>query len=226
MNPGHAAAARFSSKRFLHGYARGKTAWDPAYPAMADRLRGSSRPILDIGCGVGLLAAYLRESGCMQRILGIEPDAAKVALAKKHVEPFYPGVVFHTGTAENLPESFGDVVMLDVLHYMESDVQRGVLDAIAVRLLPGDRVFVRTTFRDGSLRYGATMIEEAVVRLSGWIRGGRCIFPTREEVCRPFQERGYHVTVRPMWGWTPFNSHLVEVSSKPIDQPANSSQRA
>jgi len=232
MIAGMAAAERFSRDRFLHGYARGKIAWDPAYPAMANHMRGSSRPLLDIGCGVGLLAAYLRECGCSQAILGIEPDVAKVALARECVAASYPEIEFRRGTAENLPAFSGDVVMLDVLHYMAPDVQRRILESLAETLGPGDRAFIRTTFRDGSLRYFATMVEEAIVRTSGWIRGGRCIFPTRDEVCRPFEERGCETRVVPMWGRTPFNSHLVEVSRGPAlfnraeDQSANSSQRA
>jgi len=205
------AAERFRSNRLLYGYAKGKIVWDPAYAAVAARLKDSRRPLLDIGCGVGLLAAHLRESGCGQTILGLEPDAAKVALAWRNVAGHYPDLEFRVGSAEELPAFSGDVVMLDVLHYMKPDVQQIVLGNVAECLAPGGRALIRTTFSDGSWRYRATMLEEAFVRLSGWIRGGRCIFPTREDVGRPFLARGWDVRVEPMWGRTPFNSHLIEV---------------
>jgi 2-polyprenyl-3-methyl-5-hydroxy-6-metoxy-1,4-benzoquinol methylase len=211
MKAGQRAAERFAGDRFLHGYARGKTAWDPAYAAVASRLRGRDRPLLDIGCGVGLLAAYLREEGCLQPILGIEPDAMKVETARVRVGGVYPGLEFRVGTAEDLPDFAGDVVMLDVLHYMPPDVQAGVLRGMAGRLSPGSRMLIRTAFRDGSWRYGVTMLEEGFVRLSGWIRGGRCHFPTREELCGPLEQKGCACTVSPMWGATPFNSHFIEV---------------
>ena len=105
--------------------------------------------------------------------------------------------------------------MLDVLHYMAPDAQRSVLEQIASRVCPGGRALIRTTFRDGSWRYYATMVEEAFVRLSGWIRGGRCHFPTREEVTAPFHGPQWKTTVTPMWGRTPFNSHLVEARRVP-----------
>jgi len=83
--------------------------------------------------------------------------------------------------------------------------QRGVLRAVAGRIPPGGRVLIRTTFRDRSWRYFATLAEEAVVRMSGWIRGGRCRFPSRAEVVA-----GLEVSIRPMGGKTPFNSYLIE----------------
>ena len=136
MTPAMRAAERFRHKRVLFGYAKGKTKWDPAYAAVADLLRTSNRALLDIGCGVGLLAAYLRESGCRQPILGIEPDEEKIRVAVERVAGAYPSLAFRVGDARALPEFSGDIVMLDVLHYMGPDVQRSVLEQIASRVCP------------------------------------------------------------------------------------------
>ena len=213
---GHQGAARRAAERFrgrliLIRYARGKMKWDPAYPAVAERLAGSPRPVLDIGCGIGLLAAYLRENGRLQRVIGIDLSEKKIADARRHVVPHYANVEFIVGDATDLPPFQGDVVMLDVLHYLPADAQKTLLEAIADRLAPGGKALIRTTFRDKSWRYYATLIEEGVIRLIGWIRGGRCRFPTREEVVSPFEARGYNVKVEAMWGRTPFNSYMVEV---------------
>ncbi len=215
MSPANRAADRFRASRYLHGYAKGKATWDPAYPAVAASLRQSDHPLLDIGCGVGLLAAYLRESGCRQPILGIEPDVAKIRMATEQVAHGYARIEFRVGDARDLPEFSGDVVMLDVLHYMDAACQRSVLEGISSRIRPGGRALIRTTFRDGSWRYYATLLEEVFVRVSGWIRGGRCHFPTREEVTSPFRGSEWQVSVTPMWGRTPFNSHLVVVQRLP-----------
>lgn len=212
MNAGLRAAARFRNLKILHGYAKGKVAWDPAYAALAGRLRVSTFPILDIGCGVGLLGAYLRECNCNQPILGIEPDENKVRLATQYVTPFYSALDFQIGDARELPEFEGDVVMLDVLHYLSASAQRKLLESIAQRLAPGGRAFIRTALRDGSWRYLATLAEEAFVRLSGWIRGGHCLFPTLDDIQKPFQEHRWSIHVSPMWGCTPFNSYLIEIT--------------
>ncbi len=203
------AADCFRSSKFLHGYAKGKTRWDPAYPAVADILRTSSHPQMDIGCGIGLLAAYLREEGLAQPILGIEPDAGKVHSARECVATRYPGLTFDTGDARSLPGFSGDMVLLDILHYMAPDEQQTVLRGVAERIAPGGCALIRTTFRDHSWRYYATLLEEVVVRATGWVRGGRCQFPTRREVESAFPAPQFVVTTRPLWGRTPFNSHLV-----------------
>lgn len=212
MTVAERAADNFRHSKMLHGYANGKAAWDPAYAFVACKLGESPRPLLDIGCGVGLLAAYLRETGFKQPILGIEPDAGKIKVASERVANGYPLVEFRVGDARSLPEFSGDIVMLDVLHYMDSDSQKTVLEEIAGRIQTGGSALIRTTFRDGSWRYYATLVEEAFVRISGWIRGGRCHFPTREEVLAPFGGPDWKISVKPMWGRTPFNSHLVEIS--------------
>ncbi len=211
MNAGRRAAMHFRDSRALHGYAKGKTAWDPAYPEVAARLCGGGLPVLDIGCGVGLLAAYLRESGCRQPILGIEPDEKKVQMARKLIAPAYENLEFAVGDACMLPEFSGEVVILDVLHYLDDSVQQEVLQSAALRVAPGGRIFIRTTFKDSSWRYYATLMEEVFVRASGWIRGGRCRFPTAQEIRAPFEKLGWEIQISPMWGKTPFNSHLMEV---------------
>jgi 2-polyprenyl-3-methyl-5-hydroxy-6-metoxy-1,4-benzoquinol methylase len=66
------------SQRWLRHYARGKLRRDPIYPAAYDLLGHSAEPILDVGCGVGLLAFYLRERGCRQPVLGLDVDARKI----------------------------------------------------------------------------------------------------------------------------------------------------
>ena len=61
MSARHAAARRYRAWPNLYYYAHGKIALDPAYPASARLLADSSHPLLDLGCGMGLLAAYLLE---------------------------------------------------------------------------------------------------------------------------------------------------------------------
>lgn len=219
MTPALAAAARFRGRHFLHGYARGKARWDPAYPAVAQRLTDSPLPLLDVGCGVGLMAAYLRECGCRQPILGIDLNERKINLARQRVAPFYPGVEFQVADARTLPEFSGDIVMLDVLHYFDPAAQQGLLDAVADRVAPGGRALIRTTFRQRCWRYYATLTEELLIRLVGWIRAGPARFPTREQVTQPFARRGWEVAVSPMWGRTPFNSYFIEARRPTSDAP-------
>ena len=53
-------AARFE-ERWLRIYVNWKLRTDPIYLTAFDLFRNSDQPLVDIGCGVGLLAFYLRE---------------------------------------------------------------------------------------------------------------------------------------------------------------------
>src|SRR5256885_836768 len=63
---------------WLRHYVRSKLRRDQIYPTAYDLLRSSAEPILDVGCGVGLLGFYLRERCCRQFVLGVDVDARKI----------------------------------------------------------------------------------------------------------------------------------------------------
>ena len=82
-SPLREAAARYKPWPNLYFYAMGKIALDPAYPAVVSLLRDSQRPLLDLGCGMGLLAAYLRANGHRAPILGFDVDEEKIGVAQR-----------------------------------------------------------------------------------------------------------------------------------------------
>ena len=47
---------RFFGNRYDYFYTLSKLRTDPLYPGVLDALRGSTAPVLDLGCGLGLLA--------------------------------------------------------------------------------------------------------------------------------------------------------------------------
>src|SRR3990172_6457858 len=67
--------------RWLREYVRAKVRLDPAYEAAWEAFSGSDLPVLDIGCGVGLLGFYLRARGYRGWFIGIDADASKIARA-------------------------------------------------------------------------------------------------------------------------------------------------
>ena len=192
------ATARYETA-FLRGYARSKLATDPLYAAVADRLRGTSGAIADIGCGIGLMAAYLREEGFAQPILGVDHDAAKIEQARRAV----PSATFEVGDARDpIPASVTCVLLLDVLHYFGEAEQSAIL-AQAAR---AELVIIRDGLHDGSWRYRATKLAEMFARGIRWTKGERLNFPTRERITGAFG--GFTAAVTPMWGATPFNNYL------------------
>src|SRR5207247_1223560 len=80
---GHEVARRvaaLSPTRSVRMYVRWKIASDSVYDAVYQRARG---PILDLACGAGVLAAYLRARGCDAPITGIDHDARKIEVAQR-----------------------------------------------------------------------------------------------------------------------------------------------
>jgi SAM-dependent methyltransferase len=208
-SPLQQTAARYRPWPNLYYYALGKIALDPAYPAVAKALQESTRPLLDLGCGIGLLAAYLRVNGYRAPILGLDVDQEKVAVAAKVLAG--DGEKFCAGDAMDFPEHCGNIVMLDVLHYFDDEDQQRLLSRIAASIAPDGVALIRLALNEPNWRFAATKAEECFVHFSRWIPTQGWNFPTREEVLLPFARQGLESDVRPMWGWTPFNSHLFTI---------------
>ncbi|HKS21316.1 MAG TPA: methyltransferase domain-containing protein [Thermoanaerobaculia bacterium] len=194
-------AAKYPT-RFLRSYVRAKLARDPMYEAVLSHVRESTEPLLDVGCGVGVLEAFLRARGVGVPIVGIDFDAAKVAVARQVV----PDAAFQEGDARSLPPFHGTVVILDVLHYLTTDEQQQLLGQALDRT--SGLVIVREGVRDGSMRYRLTVAQETFARAVRWLRVPRLNFPTVEQIVAPFHARGFEVSVAPMWGKSPLNNYL------------------
>lgn len=201
-----AAAQRYRKWPNFYYYAQGKIALDPAYPAVADALAGSARPLLDIGCGMGLLTAYLRGRGHRAAVAGLDVDGEKIALAAQVLSG--EGASFRTGDARELPPHEGDVVMLDVLHYFDDAEQKRLLENVAHRVAPGGAALIRIALEENNWRCTLTRWEEELIKWAKWIPVQGRNFPTRDEVMAPFLEQGFTADCRPMWGLTPFNSYF------------------
>jgi 2-polyprenyl-3-methyl-5-hydroxy-6-metoxy-1,4-benzoquinol methylase len=197
-----AIAPRYET-RFLRLYARSKLATDPLYAEVARRLREHPHPVIDIGCGIGLMAFHLRENGFSQPIIGIDHDAAKISEASRAA---YDGIRFTTGDAREAIPAGSSVLLLDVLHYFDAEEQVRILANVAHAVPPGGVAIVRDAVRDGSWRYRATYAAELFARGIQWIRAERLHFPTRERIVDAFE--GFDAVVTPLWGATPFNNYL------------------
>ena len=204
-------AERYRS-RTLKSYAICKLLTDPVYDAVAARLLPSSLPLLDIGCGIGLCPFYLRERGYTAPIVGVDIDEPKVRAGQARAALDYPGVELRVQRGDD-PSLFaglppGHVTMLDVLHYFDPAAQREILTRIAGAVAPGGWAILRVTPRGDGWRFRFTRWEERFTQVVRWMTAPPQHFPTTEEVCGPFRERGFTEEVLPLWGRTPFNSHL------------------
>ncbi|HEX7111692.1 MAG TPA: class I SAM-dependent methyltransferase [Mizugakiibacter sp.] len=193
----------------LRGYACGKLRIDPVYAEVARILAGNPLALLDIGCGMGLLGAYLREHGWRGDYLGIDNDPRKIAAGRAAATGVLPPLQLQAGDDGRLPAFSGNVALLDVLHYLPAARQHALLAVAATRVAPDGLLLIRNVLRDGSWRYHATVFEEHLLRLSRWMHVGATYFPSLEEIREPLRAAGLAVEHRPLWGRTPFNSYLL-----------------
>lgn len=199
-------AARYA-RREHRSYARGKLRWDPVFRAVAPLFESSSRPLLDVGCGLGLLGQYLREHGFRARYLGVDLDTRKIDEARPAARDGLD-LEFATASATALPDFSGDVALVDVLHYLPAGHQQLALAEAAARVRPGGLIVIRNVVRDASWRFRATVAEEHFIRALRWMRYPATHYPERNEIEAPLRATGFATEVRPLWGRTPFNSYL------------------
>jgi SAM-dependent methyltransferase len=203
--------ARRYQGRWLQGYARGKLRSDPVFAAAFELLKEAPLPLLDLGCGIGLFEFYLRERGFAAPLIGCDFDAGKIAHAQRSATAAGdPSIAFRVGDlTQGLPDGDpGHVVLVDVLHYLPVEAQQELLRRVAARVAPGGLCLIRETPRDRSWRFRLTQMEERFIHAITWMKSGAVHFPSAEEVIAPFSAQGFSVEMRPLWGRTPFNSHL------------------
>jgi 2-polyprenyl-3-methyl-5-hydroxy-6-metoxy-1,4-benzoquinol methylase len=112
----------------------------PKLLAVLDLLLPHEGRILDVGCGFGLFAGYFGQMQRARTIVGIDPDAARIAQAKDVAQALgHTHHEFYVGTAERgLPEGMFDAAyVMDVMHHLAETEQVAVLESLVKRLRPG-----------------------------------------------------------------------------------------
>jgi SAM-dependent methyltransferase len=206
MNVEERIASHFRS-RWLRAYVRSKLRTDPAYGAAHEVFARLATPIIDVGCGVGLLAFYLREQGVRVPNIGLNFDRRKIDAANR-IARHYQDVQFLVGDMRQRCGLRGSFALLDVVHYLADDERLRLLSDIADATDPDGVVVIRTVMREANWRYRATLAVELLARSSGWLRADRLNIPTRRDLMAPFETRGFTCHTRPLWGNTPFNNHV------------------
>lgn len=201
-------ASRFA-KPWLRHYVGSKLRSDPLFAAAFDALQASTLPILDIGCGVGLLAFYLRERGVTLPLTGLDIDARKIRAAKSVASESYDGLEFFEHDVQKpMPNFSGSVTVFDLLHYLAPARQKTLLTELAAAIPPGGLLLLRDCPRDDSARFWMTYAGEKFAQAIAWNVGVPLHFPTRESIHAAFPETEFAREEHPAWGGTPFNNRL------------------
>ena len=202
---------RWPPRRYHYYYVRGKLASDPLYPGVVAALRGCDAPLLDLGCGIGLLAHALRADGQAMRYAGVDFDAGKIAVANTAAaRAKLDDVAFATcDLLRQCPPHRGSVALLDVLQYLPDAAQERVLDDAIAMLEPGARLVIRSGLHDDNARGRTTRMVDRLANAIGWMRSAPLRYPTRDWFERKLADAGLAADFRPLHGRTPFNNWLI-----------------
>lgn len=210
--------------RFAYYFARGKLRTDPVYRAILELglLLGRAH-VLDLGCGQGLLSAWLQAAELCYAS-GTWPPAwppAPRALSTRGIELMARDVErarCALGSASDVSQadirntSFGKadaVVILDVLHYMPPEAQLEVLRRVRAALPPQGLLLLRVGDAAAGLRFHYGQWSDKFVML---LRGHSLAAQHCRSVAQwrlLLRECGFDSEAKPMsWG-TPFANVLL-----------------
>jgi hypothetical protein len=209
-------AKAYGQSHWLRGYVRGKLGWDPVFPLARRDIVLRQKPVIDIGCGIGLLGISMRAAGIPLRYRGTDIVPWKINKAKEAVRYYgFEDVGFDVIDAlgTQIPPG-ATVCMFDVLHYLDPAQQESMFGRLADAADAGSLILLRTGMRGSGWRFFLTWLVELWTRLSGWIRGGAMNFPAKEEIVAFFASRGLEAEISPLWGQTPFASYLVRIKPR------------
>lgn len=202
--------------RWDYYYARSKLGSDPLYAGALQALRGSTAPLMDLGCGLGLLAHALHHDGQVLDYHGVDNDAPKIRRAKRAAAKI--GLARSrfdvVDLAKALPEHRGSVAILDVLQYLSVEAQQALVARVIGMLTPGARLVIRTGLDDGSRRGHTSRITDRLAHVAGWMQAVPKVYPNAERLRGQLEAAGLVTTFAPLYGDTPFNNWLI-VAARP-----------
>ena len=224
------APYRRSGRWALH-WAMGKLRHDPVFRGLLERGDIPAQVcMIDIGCGQGLMASLLQACADLQRTgqwpqawaarssassyLGIELMAKDVARAQASLAslPLAPRLVCADMRQASLP-GCDLVLILDVLHYVDHDAQRNLLQHVRDSLKQAQGMPGRLLLRVGDAsQRRAFVISQWVDRIVTMARGHRAA-PTwgrpLQEWTQLLQDLGFEVRAVPQSQGTPFANVLL-----------------
>jgi SAM-dependent methyltransferase len=210
--------------RFAYHFARGKLRGDPAFLALLERgWLTNSRRILDLGCGQGLLFAWLLaarqhfEAGEWpagwpapprpESLIGIELMSDETRRARLAIGT---AAVFVQADLRQAPLASADaIVMLDVLHYLEPEAQVNLLHRMRAALPAGGVLLLRIGDAAAGLGFHISTWVDRIVLLARGHSTPKLHCRSVEEWRRLLRSVGFDSEALPLSKGTPFANVLL-----------------
>jgi len=227
-----AALLKRASRRYWRcspwawGFALGKLAGDPMFAELlAPGLIPTGARVLDLGCGVGLAAAWLRAADELQRAgrwpagrpppptiasyHGIELSARDVRVARRALDGL-EAASFECLDLRDVTLPPADVVLLlDVMHYLDPASQLRLLRRIRPLLGRHGRLLMRVGDAGAGASYRFTLLVDRLVCCARGLGLPQLHGRSLAEWSTLLADAGLQVEQRPMSHGTPFANTLV-----------------
>lgn len=209
--PKRTIAASFLPDQYRYWYSLSKLAMDPLYEAVPGAFDDEQEPLLDLGCGIGLLLHCLRASGCKLPYVGVDTDAIKIEAARvASTRGGHDNADFQVcDLSVQFPKHQGSVALLDVLQYLPQQAQGLLLEQAAQCVSKQGKLVIRTGLADGTWRSAMTRATDRFGHLVGWMKTSFKAQPSAQELRTVLRKHGLQADFKPLWGRTPFNNWLV-----------------
>ena len=199
------------AERSRFHYVRMKLLGDPVMKRIADE--EALGEVLDVGTGRGQLPITLLELGRAEAVTGFDWDAAKIDAARAAAE--VPPALRARFEVADMADASTDypaadtVLLVDVLHYLDAEVQDEVLERAARAVRPGGRLLLREADTERGWRSAVTLLEERLFTALRFNRGARVQFRAARDRMTQLEAAGLRCRVEPAWGKTPFSNVLI-----------------
>ena len=190
-------------KKALIDLYRGRGAWTSLYTRIkfkicpllpVEPLLPRRGRVLDLGCGNGLFAAILKLGSPERRIIGLDLDEGKIAVARQAFRA-WSGDELAVGDVVAAAYPAADIVaIVDVLYLLPHPAQEAVLRKCHAALPPGGVLAVKEMDTRPRWKFVWNMIQETLaVKIIGFTLGGRFYFKSRAEMTRLLERIGFAV---------------------------------
>lgn len=178
--------------------------------------------ILEVGCGHGVLTTYLAITSCARRVVGIDIDADKIALACEAVGRLRPDEadlrfeVQPSGVIPVVEGGWRSIVIADVLYLLGRERRDALLASCVEALAPGGLLVIKEVDTKPLLKARVSQLQELVSTKVLRITDGHSLeFASSEELVATLVDLGMStMSKRIDHGY--LHPHCVVLGTKPV----------
>ncbi len=176
--------------------------------------------VLEVGCGHGLVTAYLAHAFAAREVVGVDIDERKLVVAQAAAGELRDGggsLRFASSSDGAVPTGPWDaVVIVDVLYLLDTDHELALLDACVAELAPRGVLVLKETDVVPAWKHRIAKLQKVLAtRVLRITEGDALTFTPIAELAAHLADRGLEVSVRRVDEGYPHPHSLLVARSLP-----------